>query len=70
MDQIIYALKLQHQTIELLRKGMNLVQDEPKEATENLQKVEDVYQDALVECGRLAASNNGFNRTPPEGVAG
>lgn len=53
MDEIIAALKLQHQAIELLRRGMRLVQEEPKEATENLQQVEDAYVSALVACGRL-----------------
>jgi hypothetical protein len=53
MDKIILALKLQHEVIRLLRQGMNVIQLEPSEATENLNWAEQVFLDALVECGRL-----------------
>lgn len=60
MDKIIEALKIQHKAIELLRKGIQLIQPEPNEATENLLQVETIYTDALIECGRLTQIlNNG-----------
>jgi hypothetical protein len=48
---------------------MQKVEEEPKEATDIFSQIESMYQDAVFECGRLAASNNGFNSTPPNGAA-
>lgn len=52
MEKIIGALKLQHETIQRLRKGLCLVEAEPKEASDILDQIEKIYQDALVECGK------------------
>lgn len=52
MEKIIGALKLQHETIQRLRKGLCLVEAEPKEATDILDKIDTIYQEALVECGK------------------
>ena len=54
MEEIISTLKMQYAAIAALRKGLNQLQPEPKEATEGFKILEDNYTNALIKCGEIS----------------
>lgn len=54
MEQIICVLKAQNKIIQNLRKILNKYEPEPADATETFVQLEEIYNNALVECGKLS----------------